>query len=74
MSKHRNINVRLTEEQGARLDQARTALPYSVSITEIIGRGIELAAGELEEMAKARRAINEDEDEDEDEEVRRTRQ
>jgi len=46
------ITVRLTEEQRARLDRAAKLGPYSITLTDIINRGIELAAAELERMAE----------------------
>ena len=50
------ITVRLTEEQRKRLDNASTIGPYTVSLTDIIARGIELAALELEAIETARKA------------------
>ena len=50
--KSETITVRLTPEQRARLDAASTLGPYRVALTEIIARGIELAAQELEGMAE----------------------
>jgi hypothetical protein len=50
-SKPSTITVRLTQEQRDRLDAAATIGPYRVNLTEIIARGIELAAQELEQMA-----------------------
>jgi len=47
--------VRLTSEQRERLDRAASFGPYSVSLTEIVARGIELAAQELEAMEAARK-------------------
>ncbi len=49
------ITVRLTSEQRERLDRAASFGPYSVSLTEIVARGIELAAQELEAMEAARK-------------------
>ena len=46
------LTVRLTEEQRARLDAACALGPYRVALTEIIARGIELAAAELEQLSK----------------------
>lgn len=46
-----SITVRLTDEQRMRLDSAAKIGPYSISLTEIIARGIELAANELEQMS-----------------------
>src|SRR5690606_20112136 len=45
------ITIRLTEDQHARLEQAAHTMPYRITATEIITRGIELAARELESMA-----------------------
>ena len=50
-SKPLSLTVRLTREQRARLDAASSIGPYKVSFTEIVARGIELAAQELEAMA-----------------------
>lgn len=49
------ITVRLTADQRDRLDRAGSIGPYRVSLTEIITRGIELAAQELEAMEAARK-------------------
>lgn len=49
------ISVRLTEAQRQRLDAASALGPYSIPLTEIIARGIELAALELEAMEAARK-------------------
>lgn len=54
-SKPFTITVRLTDEQRQRLDDATAFGPYSISRTDIIARGIELASLELEAMAKARK-------------------
>lgn len=48
--KPHTITIRLTDEQRARLDAASKFGPYSISLTDIIVRGIELAAKELEQM------------------------
>lgn len=53
--KSATITVRLTPEQRDRLDRAASFGPYSVSLTDIIARGIELAAQELEAMEAARK-------------------
>lgn len=45
------ITVRLTRAQRDRLDRAANLTPYSISLTEIIARGIELASQEIEQMA-----------------------
>ena len=50
-SKPYTITVRLTQEQRDRLDKACSLGPYNISLTDIITRGIELAASELEQMA-----------------------
>jgi ABC-type cobalamin transport system permease subunit len=50
-SKPHTITVRLTQEQRERLDRAAILGPYALSLTDIIARGIELAAQELEQMA-----------------------
>lgn len=50
MAKPRTITIRLTEEQHERLNSLRNLGPYSISLTDIIVRGIELAAQELERM------------------------
>jgi len=47
------ITVRLTQEQRDRLDGATRLGPYSIARAEIIARGIELAAEELERMGDA---------------------
>jgi Arc/MetJ-type ribon-helix-helix transcriptional regulator len=44
------ITVRLTEEQRERLEMAVQMGPYKLKLTEIIARGIELAAQEIERM------------------------
>lgn len=49
------LNVRLTEDQRLRLDKISSFGPYDVSITDIVVRGIELAALELEAMETARK-------------------
>lgn len=49
-AKPRTITIRLTDEQRDRLDGVRNLGPYSISLTDIIVRGIELAAQELERM------------------------
>lgn len=54
-SKPFTITVRLTEAQRERLDAASAIGPYSISLTDIIARGIELAAIELEAMEAARK-------------------
>lgn len=51
MAKSCTVTIRLTADQRARLDAATTLGPYRISISEIIARGIELAAQELERMA-----------------------
>lgn len=48
--KPHTITIRLTEEQRDRLDALRSLGPYTISLTDIIVRGIELAAQELERM------------------------
>lgn len=53
VSKPTAITIRLTEEQRDRLQRAANFGPYPISLTAIITRGIELAAQELERMAKA---------------------
>ena len=50
--KSQTLSIRLTEEVRDRLERATTVGPYRVTMTEIIARGIELAAQELDEMAK----------------------
>ena len=50
MAKPHTITIRLTDEQRERLDALRRLGPYSISLTDIIVRGIELAAQELERM------------------------
>lgn len=54
MSKQNTITIRLTDEQRERLDSASRRGPYSISLTSIIVRGIELAAEELERMEAKR--------------------
>lgn len=46
-----SVTVRLTPEQKARLETATTVGPYRITLTEVVARGIELAARELEQMA-----------------------
>lgn len=48
MSKPRTITVRLTQEQHDRLQKAASLGPYRLALTDIIARGIELAAQEIE--------------------------
>lgn len=48
--KRSTITVRLTQDQRDRLDRAAAIGPYRVTLTDIIARGIELAAQELERM------------------------
>lgn len=55
MSKNNALTIRLTDEQRARLDAAATLGPYKISLTEIVARGIELAAQELERMAASQK-------------------
>jgi len=50
VSKGNALTIRLTDEQRARLDAASTLGPYKISLTEIVARGIELAAQELERL------------------------
>lgn len=49
------ITVRLTDEARQRLDRAASFGPYSISLSDIIARGIELAAQELEAMEAGRK-------------------
>lgn len=53
MSKPHTITVRLTEEQSCRLYEVALAGPYKIPVTEIVARGIELAATEIEAMRRA---------------------
>jgi len=53
--KSQTLTIRLTDAQRARLEQASNSGPYRVAMTEIIARGIELAARELERMAERTR-------------------
>ena len=53
MAKSHTITVRLTDEQRQRLETATRLGPYSISLTEIVVRGIDLASIELEAMARA---------------------
>ena len=50
MAKNHTLTVRLTSEHHERLYAAANMGPYRISLTEIIARGIELAAQELEAM------------------------
>lgn len=49
------VTIRLTAEQRERLEAASSLGPYRVALTEIVTRGIELAAQELEAMEVARK-------------------
>lgn len=51
MAKTRSITVRLTDDAADTLDALQTALPYRVTVTEIVSRGIVLAGAELQRMA-----------------------
>lgn len=56
--KSRTITVRLSEEQYARLHGATALGPYRVALAEVVIRGIELAAKELERIAQTAAARN----------------
>ncbi|MGO4337794.1 hypothetical protein AB4037_23035 [Labrys sp. KB_33_2] len=53
MTKSKSLTVRLSEETQARLEALKQITPYSISMTSIVERGIELAAQELEALAGA---------------------
>jgi hypothetical protein len=55
MDRKNSLTIRLTDEQRARLQSASTFGPYKISLTEIVSRGIELAAQELERMEAVRK-------------------
>lgn len=50
-AKTHSITVRLTETQHSELHAATAQLPYEVSVTQIIIRGIRLASDEIASIA-----------------------
>lgn len=51
--KRSTLTIRLTQETRDRLEAAQSKLPYDISITSIIERGIELAAQEIDRISSA---------------------
>ncbi|ASR06904.1 hypothetical protein CHY08_07105 [Rhizobium leguminosarum bv. viciae] len=45
------LTIRLTPEMRRRLDEAKSILPYQITVTAIVERGINLAIDELNALA-----------------------
>lgn len=46
-----SLTIRLTPEMRRRLDEAKSILPYQITVTAIVERGIDLAIDELNALA-----------------------
>lgn len=53
MTKRPTLTIRLDDARRQRLDAAARALPYAVSITSIVERGIDLACDEIDRLVVA---------------------